>query len=416
MEKVNMLNYYLFLFFGFLFISVVLSFRILWYVWKVQNGFRNANQRDPAYRKSLYCFQMRFYFLGLIYYLLNHVAFEFHPVFVFLAGLMFIPQIVYNLKRQVQSLNIHFCMYYMIPHFFVFFYFRGCPKNLENLAPTPIVAFFALAILFLSLVVLHLQSVYGSMFFVPRRCLKKQYNYFIKKSKLKKYFQNNVDEEDLLEDNPKKKSGFKNWCLKIFMKKKDDTQKMQKFDDSIEIKKMDAIEIAEKDQENTLDNIETKDNLDETMEQKEIQDNLEEGEGPKQDPVEDSPEVRTDKDLNKIESKVTEKPPEILNETMDLFSEENCMICLGNVYQDAQLGELGLDKDKMFKNNLFKSLCKRYKKNHRMKTPCNHFYHTGRSLGPKLISRMSLEMDGGQDGVPLLSRHFTSYLLISLLH
>lgn len=372
MQNVRLLNYYLFLFFGFVFITIVLSFRILWYVWKVQNGFRNVNQRDPNYRKSLYCFQMRFYFISLIYFLLNHISFEYHPVFVVVAGAMLVPQIVFNLKRQVQSLDFNFSVYFMIPHFFIFLYYRGCPYNLSNLAPYPVVTYSSLGILFLSVIVLHLQSIYGSMFFVPKRCLKKQYNYFIKKEKLKKYFQKNFKEQNMLESKENTNSGFKSCCLRIFLKKKEESEaeKMEKLDDSIEIQKLDAIKVPEQ-REIDEDGPKAKVDLNETLDE-------EKGSEAKA-PDQGKSEGLAVQDLQVEKEPKTEEVPNLdLNTTMDLLNEENCMICLGNVYDPASLGELGQDKNKFFKNSLFKNLCKRYRKTHRMKTPCQHFYHTGK--------------------------------------
>ena len=58
------------------------------------------------------------------------------------------------------------------------------------------------------------------------------------------------------------------------------------------------------------------------------------------------------------------------------FEDIVCSICMSNILEPDDLAEETQIKKFDLKTKLFEKMCKRYKNNHRMKTPCNHFYHT----------------------------------------
>lgn len=178
---------------------------------------------------------------------------------------------------------------------------------------------------------------------------------------------------------------------------------MNRLDDSVEIHKMDAqardsIDITQARETPELDRT-----FDETNEP---------DSGCKEGPEQRGPGEMVDDRADKGGLEVPEsKPPaENLNITMDLLSDENCMICLENIYKDPAIGDLGKKSEDFFENSMFKTLSKKYCKSHRMKTPCNHFFHTSRvALG--VIRRVSAQVDGGQNGVPILPKRFAGDLL-----
>lgn len=179
---------------------------------------------------------------------------------------------------------------------------------------------------------------------------------------------------------------------------------MNKLDDSIEIKKLD---LHNQNKENETQAEQPK-NLDETFDE-----DSNSTEAPKIEPqkLEITDTVDIEKGKTEFEMKDKKSPTENLNMTMDILSEENCMICLENIYENPALGDLGKKSEDFFENSMFKTLSKKYNETHRMKTPCNHFFHTSK-IRLRLIRRMLAEVDGSQNGVPLLQERSAGYLLV----
>lgn len=180
------LNYYLFLFFLYMFITTFFSMRIMLFTWRIKNGFVNINQTLTAeFRKKFFLFQLKFYFLLIAYFLLMDMLLEFHPLLVLASSFILIPQIFTNLGQQLHRFDRCYILYFAFPRFLIFFYMRVTAFNVEDIRPYPFTSGLALAVLLLSMVVIYFQAHYGSFFFLPR-CLRwKQYNYFIRLKDLK---------------------------------------------------------------------------------------------------------------------------------------------------------------------------------------------------------------------------------------
>lgn len=186
MGRPETMNFFILLFFFFITITTCLTMRLMIFVWRVQNNFINNNQINTAdFRKKFYFFQMKFYVLMLTYYCLMHLFFKFHPVLIMLCSLVLYPQVVKNLSVQLHQFDRPYILLFVFPRFFLLLYFRGCFHNIENIRPYPILMGISLAVFLASVVVIYLQTQYGSYFFIPR-CLRwKQFNYFIKADRLR---------------------------------------------------------------------------------------------------------------------------------------------------------------------------------------------------------------------------------------
>lgn len=179
------LNYYFLLFFLFLFIETFFSMRILLFTWRIKNNFLNNNQINTReFKKKFYLFQMKFYSFLVLYYILMHYFFTFHPLLILVTSFIYVPQIISNLHIQIHELDISYIILFVLPRFFIYYYYRIYPSNIEGLKPYPIIMGISFFILIASIIIIYLQGQYGSFFFLPN-CLRwKQFNYFIKLSKL----------------------------------------------------------------------------------------------------------------------------------------------------------------------------------------------------------------------------------------
>ena len=220
----KVLNYYFLLFFLFLFIETFLSMRILLFTWRIKNNFLNNNQINTAeFKKKFYIFQIKFYSFLVIFYMLMHYLFTFHPMVILASSFIYVPQILTNLNIQIHELDKPYILFFALPRFFIYFYFRIYPFNTEELKPYPIVMGLSFFVLIFSIIIIYLQGQYGSFFFLPK-CLRwKQFNYFVKVSKIKKIFSNSLD---IKNDNESRNSrgSFLKRIFSSWKKKKDSSQ------------------------------------------------------------------------------------------------------------------------------------------------------------------------------------------------
>ena len=225
MENSRTFNYFLLMFIMFIFLTTFLSMRILLFTWRIKNNFISNNLINTAeFRKKFYLFQIKFYLLMLTYYTLMHVVFVFHPVIILISSFIFFPQIINNLGIQLQEFDTDYLMFFGLPRFLIFLYIRGCPYNIQELAPSPYMMGFSALVLTLSILVIYFQIHYGSYFFVPRCFRTQQFNYFIQISKLKELLSQNFSFDALTNQIKKEKvskySAFKSCIKKIFERKK----------------------------------------------------------------------------------------------------------------------------------------------------------------------------------------------------
>lgn len=217
MGRPETMNFFILLFFFFITITTCLTMRLMIFVWRVQNNFINNNQINTSrFRKKFYLFQMKFYFLMLAYYSLMHLFFKFHPVLIMLCSLVLYPQIVKNLGLQLHQFDKAYVLLFVFPRFFLLLYFRGCFRNIENLRPYPVVSAVSLLLFLVSVVIIYLQTQYGSYFFIPR-CLRwKQFNYFVRTDTLRKTLLGDTSSHSV---SSKQSSGIKSILSGLFRPK-----------------------------------------------------------------------------------------------------------------------------------------------------------------------------------------------------
>lgn len=61
-----------------------------------------------------------------------------------------------------------------------------------------------------------------------------------------------------------------------------------------------------------------------------------------------------------------------------LVEEISCNICMNNILDNDELINVKNSEEFDLKSKLFKNLCKKYKNDHRMQTPCQHYFHTSK--------------------------------------
>ena len=150
----------------------------------------------------------------------------YHPLLIMICSMILYPQIITNLKLQLHNFDKNYILFFVFPRLILLLYFRISNKNIENLRPYPFLCCLSLLIFLLSVIVIYLQTQYGSYFFIPR-CLRwKQFNYFIKTKQLRKILLGN----DLSFSGSEKDSAFssslKKWVSGIF-KKQNDSDKIR---------------------------------------------------------------------------------------------------------------------------------------------------------------------------------------------
>ena len=65
------------------------------------------------------------------------------------------------------------------------------------------------------------------------------------------------------------------------------------------------------------------------------------------------------------------------NEDEKIIEEEiSCNICMNDIFENDELADVKNEDEFDLKSKLFRNLCKRYKNDYRMQTPCQHFFHT----------------------------------------
>lgn len=349
----SMMSFYFFLFFVFIFITTFLSMRIMLLIWRVENNFLNNNQIDsPSFRKKFYLFQMKFYFLMLAYYSLMHLLFAFHPILIMTCSLVLYPQIIKNLSVQLHSFDKYYLLCFVLPRFFLLLYFRLCPKNIENLRPYPVVGSLSFLLFLLSLLIIYLQVHYGSYFFIPRFLRWKQFNYFVKVDHLRRQLLG----EDALDADTSTRSGFSSGIKSVFSKifsrkssgKKDPEDVAE---GSMDQKTLD-FSIMSKDTSKTGGRLDA-------------------------EALPDSQFIKTEDDGQGRLSLLTLAPdqPQADEEDKNL-----CNICMECVFDPDDLVDVKNEDDFDLQSRLFKKLCGQYKNNHRMKTPCSHYFHTSNSV------------------------------------
>lgn len=62
------------------------------------------------------------------------------------------------------------------------------------------------------------------------------------------------------------------------------------------------------------------------------------------------------------------------------FEEICCNICMNDIFENDELADVKNSEEYDLKSKLFQNLCMKYKNDHRMQTPCKHYFHTSKTL------------------------------------
>jgi hypothetical protein len=217
------------------------------------------------------------------------------------------------------------------------------PFNLKNLQPYPYDVFLSIGIFLTLSWVLKEQSTRGVLWFVPAFMRKKEFNYLIPKRTL--LIQNEFEDQNL--DKSEKKGILRRFLQKIkflFVR-----SKIEKVYSRSNLKSI------------TLD------------------------------PNPDYGKLETDSSISGLstdqklteQSQETETPDDSLNVSENAeFHSVTCSICLCNILEDEEAQDNMID-DSEYTNQVFKRYSEKYRKDYIMNTPCNHFFHIGKSISYK---------------------------------
>ncbi|CAD8046848.1 unnamed protein product [Paramecium primaurelia] len=178
----NFQNYYLFILPTFIqFLQLFKNYAIFGFVWsqRLQNAF--VERRE--YKKKLVITYLTIW----IFMIVNRIVFSiFRYSFYYMLTQAFIlyPQIIHNLRLGGKyKLNKVYIFGVLSSKFFFYVYLRSCPVNVMGLKPDYLFVGEFIAIYLFSLLLLILQSKYGSRCLIPK-CLKPKKFQFLQKVKV----------------------------------------------------------------------------------------------------------------------------------------------------------------------------------------------------------------------------------------
>lgn len=171
------------------------DYRLLLYVWRYQNNREFDELTEHQFRNKLYAFQMKIYFLILIYlYFMWRYFIDVH--LVLLNSLVLVPQIIHHIQSaEPPGFNKSFLILFSSSKYLIFMYLRGCPNNILQIRPFFLIPFIGLSIIIASLFILYHQENYGSRGFLPKILKGSQYEYWIEMTEFSKT--NCKDQENL---------------------------------------------------------------------------------------------------------------------------------------------------------------------------------------------------------------------------
>lgn len=113
-------------------------------------------------------------FVGLMYYFLYYNWFFVWLIF-YIA-----PQIVHNAMRGGRpQFYGHYLFGILTPPFIIPLYFRGCPENILSMAPNLNFCISWVLLFMVQMIIILIQSLKGSRFFIPKSCIPGYYNYYV---------------------------------------------------------------------------------------------------------------------------------------------------------------------------------------------------------------------------------------------
>ncbi len=87
------------------------------------------------------------------------------------------PQIIHNVYKGIKPGFYFSYLFVVIINQIYIIYFRGCPSNIFMYSPNYYVCIGILISIIIQLIILYLQHLFGSRFFIPRRFIPGFFNY-----------------------------------------------------------------------------------------------------------------------------------------------------------------------------------------------------------------------------------------------
>ena len=132
-------------------VSFTLNYKLLIICYQSQNmeEFRRLNFREQS--RQIYFFYIKLYFCVLSYnYLMTH--FELDIILILANSLVLVPQFAYNImSKQFPDFNFNFFTFCVLSRYLLFYYFRGCTRNIILLEPNFALASAGMVTLILSM-------------------------------------------------------------------------------------------------------------------------------------------------------------------------------------------------------------------------------------------------------------------------
>jgi hypothetical protein len=163
--------------FWYFILASIFETRLVSLIWKIR--YQDQFLTPAELRTGVVSFYINFYGVMAIVLVL---AYSFIPSFWFLftSSLFFLPQIFHNAirgERYKFNSNYIFCL--GLVRIAIPLYARSCPANIFELTPSNNFLMWYSSVIAVQVLVLYLQSKFGSRFFIPSFLLPPKFNYYI---------------------------------------------------------------------------------------------------------------------------------------------------------------------------------------------------------------------------------------------
>jgi len=163
--------------FWYFILASIFETRLISILWKIR--YHEHFQTLNDLRTGIISFYINSY--GIMAILLV-LAYSFIPQnwFLFCSSLLYIPQIAHNaLRGEKYRFNSNYIFGLGFVRILVPLYARTCPNNIFELTPHQGFLIWYITVIAIQILVLFLQSKFGSRFFIPAFCLPPKFNYYI---------------------------------------------------------------------------------------------------------------------------------------------------------------------------------------------------------------------------------------------
>ena len=145
--------------------------------WKAR--FNSENNDPEEMRRQMISFYLKFYITYIVAVSLSDFVFSNWFVIVTLNGIVWIPQILRNIRRRTKDVPYPF--YWVALSFsqaFMPCYFLFSPSNIFEIRSNKYAAYFLVFMHVTSILILYLQRLFGSQFIIPLKYRSVGFNYF----------------------------------------------------------------------------------------------------------------------------------------------------------------------------------------------------------------------------------------------